>query len=71
MKAIIKLNVRTFDDDVRTRVLAAIERIVNAEAKRHERQKAWDHTAGWLCFSEKRSRPNKTRCRRISQLFRG
>ena len=31
-EAIIKLNVRTFDDDVRTRVLAAIERIVNAEA---------------------------------------
>jgi len=40
MKAIIKLNVRTFDDDVRTRVLAAIERIVNAEAKRHERQES-------------------------------
>jgi hippurate hydrolase len=32
-EAIIKLNVRTFDDDVRTRVLAAIERIVNAEAE--------------------------------------
>jgi len=31
-EAIIKLNVRTFDDDVRTRVLAAITRIVNAEA---------------------------------------
>ena len=31
-EAIIKLNVRTFDADVRTRVLAAIERIVNAEA---------------------------------------
>jgi hippurate hydrolase len=30
--AIIKLNVRTFDDGVRTRVLAAITRIVNAEA---------------------------------------
>src|ERR1700726_2280190 len=30
--AIIKLNVRTFDAGVRTRVLAAIERIVNAEA---------------------------------------
>jgi len=29
----IKLNVRTFNDDVRTRVLAAIERIVNAEAE--------------------------------------
>lgn len=31
--AIIKLNVRTFDAGVRTRVLAAIERIVNAEAE--------------------------------------
>jgi metal-dependent amidase/aminoacylase/carboxypeptidase family protein len=30
--AIIKLNVRTFDAGVRTRVLSAIERIVNAEA---------------------------------------
>jgi metal-dependent amidase/aminoacylase/carboxypeptidase family protein len=31
-EAIIKLNVRTFDPGVRKRVLAAIERIVNAEA---------------------------------------
>jgi amidohydrolase len=31
-EAIIKLNVRTFDAGVRNRVLAAIERIVNAEA---------------------------------------
>src|SRR6266480_6222264 len=31
-EALIKLNVRTFDEDVRKRVLAAIERIVNAEA---------------------------------------
>jgi hippurate hydrolase len=31
-EAIIKLNVRTFDDSVRTRVLAAITRIVEAEA---------------------------------------
>ena len=30
--AVIKLNVRTFDADVRKRVLAAIERIANAEA---------------------------------------
>ena len=30
--ALIKLNVRTFDEAVRHRVLAAIERIVNAEA---------------------------------------
>jgi amidohydrolase len=32
-EAIIKLNVRTFEAGVRTRVLAAIERIVNAEAE--------------------------------------
>ena len=32
-EALIKLNVRTFDEAVRTRVLAAIERIVNAEAE--------------------------------------
>lgn len=32
-EAIIKLNVRTFDAGVRTRVLNAIERIVNAEAE--------------------------------------
>jgi hippurate hydrolase len=32
-EAIIKLNVRTFDAGVRTRVLAAIERIVSAEAE--------------------------------------
>jgi len=31
-EAIIKLNVRTFDEGVRKRVLSAIERIVNAEA---------------------------------------
>jgi hippurate hydrolase len=31
-EAVIKLNVRTFDEDVRKRVLAAITRIVNAEA---------------------------------------
>jgi hippurate hydrolase len=32
-EALIKLNVRTFDDGVRKRVLAAIERIVRAEAE--------------------------------------
>jgi metal-dependent amidase/aminoacylase/carboxypeptidase family protein len=32
-EAIIKLNVRTFDAGVRTRVLNAIERIANAEAE--------------------------------------
>jgi amidohydrolase len=32
-EALIKLNVRSFDEDVRKHVLAAIERIVNAEAE--------------------------------------
>jgi metal-dependent amidase/aminoacylase/carboxypeptidase family protein len=32
-EAIIKLNVRTFDEDVRKHVLGAIQRIVNAEAE--------------------------------------
>lgn len=32
-EAVIKLNVRTFDEGVRKRVLASIERIVNAEAE--------------------------------------
>ncbi|HKC70352.1 MAG TPA: M20 family metallopeptidase [Terriglobales bacterium] len=32
-EALIKLNVRTFDEGIRKRVLAAIERIVNAEAE--------------------------------------
>ncbi|MGH9740360.1 MAG: M20 family metallopeptidase [Candidatus Acidiferrales bacterium] len=32
-EAVIKLNVRTFDENVRKRVFAAIERIVNAEAE--------------------------------------
>jgi hippurate hydrolase len=32
-EAIIKLNVRTFDENVRAKVLSAIERIVNAEAE--------------------------------------
>ncbi|HET8637790.1 MAG TPA: M20 family metallopeptidase, partial [Acidobacteriaceae bacterium] len=32
-EAVLKLNVRTFDEGVRKRVLAAIERIVNAEAE--------------------------------------
>jgi hippurate hydrolase len=32
-EAVLKLNVRTFDEGVRKRILAAIERIVNAEAQ--------------------------------------
>lgn len=38
-EAVIKLNVRTFDEGVRKRVLAAIERIVNAEAEASGAQK--------------------------------
>lgn len=44
-EAIIKLNVRTFDAGVRTRVLAAIEGIANAE----------QHP--WECPGRRRSRP--------------
>jgi hippurate hydrolase len=38
-EATIKLNVRTFDEQVRNRVLSAIERIVNAEAQASGAQK--------------------------------
>ena len=43
--AIIKLNVRTFDEDVRKRVLAAIARIVNAEAEASRAPKKPEITA--------------------------
>jgi hippurate hydrolase len=43
--AIIKLNVRTYDEGVRQRVLAAIERIVNAEAAASGAPKAPEITA--------------------------
>lgn len=44
-EAIIKLNVRTFDEGVRTRVLDAIKRIVNAEAAASGAPKAPEVTA--------------------------
>jgi len=44
-EAVIKLNVRTFDEGVRTRVLAAIERIVNAEAEASRAPKKPEITA--------------------------
>jgi len=44
-EAIIKLNVRTFDEGVRKRVLAAIKRIVNAEAEASGAPKAPEITA--------------------------
>jgi len=44
-EALIKLNVRTFDEGVRTHVLAAIERIVNAEAQASGAPRAPEITA--------------------------
>ncbi|HEX4819562.1 MAG TPA: amidohydrolase [Acidimicrobiales bacterium] len=44
-EALIKLNVRTFDEDVRTRVLDAIKRIVNAEAQASGAARAPEITA--------------------------
>ncbi len=44
-EAIIKLNVRTFDEKVRERVLAAIKRIVNAEAEASGATRAPEITA--------------------------
>jgi hippurate hydrolase len=43
-EALIKLNVRTFDDAVRTRVLDAIRRIVNAESEAAGASKAPEFT---------------------------
>jgi hippurate hydrolase len=43
-EALIKLNVRTFDDSVRTRVLDAIRRIVNAESEAAGASKAPEFT---------------------------
>ena len=44
-EAVIKLNVRTFDEDVRTRVLGAIKRIVNAESQASGAPRAPEITA--------------------------
>jgi amidohydrolase len=44
-EAIIKLNVRTFDEGVRTRVLSAIKRMVNAEAEASGAPKAPEITS--------------------------
>jgi amidohydrolase len=43
--AVLKLNVRTFDEGVRKRVLAAVERIVNAEAEASRAPKKPEITA--------------------------
>lgn len=55
-EAIIKLNVRTFDEEVRKLVLAAIERIVNAEAEASGGSaETGDYAAGPLLPDNERS----------------
>ena len=70
-EAIIKLNVRTFDAGVRTRVLAAIERIVNAEAAASGApSQTGDHDAGSLSSQCKRPRCQQAGGGRIPGTFR-
>ncbi|HET9179157.1 MAG TPA: M20 family metallopeptidase [Terriglobia bacterium] len=66
-EAIIKLNVRTFDESVRQRVLAAIERIVNAEAAASGAPKKPEITA-LDRYSLVQNDPEATR--RVSDAFR-
>jgi hippurate hydrolase len=66
-EAIIKLNVRTFDESVRKRVLAAIERIVNAEAAASGAPKKPEITA-LDRYSLVRNDPEATQ--RVSDAFR-
>jgi amidohydrolase len=66
-EAIIKLNVRTFDESVRKRVLAAIERIVNAEAAASGAPKKPEITA-LDRYSLVQNDPEATR--RVSDAFR-
>ena len=62
-EAIIKLNVRTFDEGVRKHVLAAIERIVNAEAQASGAPRAaGDHPAGSLSPQRQRQAGKRPRC---------
>ena len=70
-EAIIKLNVRTFDAGVRKHVLAAIERIVNAEAEASGAPpKAGDHDARPLSAQcERRNREQSHRRRRFAATF--
>ena len=70
-EAVIKLNVRTFNEDVRTRVLAAITRIVNAEAAASGAPKTpGDHAARSLLSGHQRSGRDATRHRRVPEAFR-
>ena len=65
-EAIIKLNVRTFDEGVRKRVLAAIERIVNAEAAASGAPKAPEITPlDRYALVDERCRREPTRRRRV------
>ena len=67
-EAIIKLNVRTFDEGVRKRVLAAIERIVNAEAAASGApEAAGDHAAGPLSAGASTTRRRR---KRVADAFR-
>jgi amidohydrolase len=66
-ETIIKLNVRTFDDGVRKRVLAAIERIVNAEAAASGAPKKPEITI-LDCYSLVTNDPETTR--RVGDAFR-
>jgi amidohydrolase len=66
-EAIIKLNVRTFDEGVRKRVLAAIERIVNAEAEASGALKKPEITP-LDCYPLVRNNPEAAR--RVGDAFR-
>ena len=68
--ALLKLNIRTFDEAVRTRVLGAIERIVNAEAEASDAP-----TPPQITYTEHYpltvNDPDQTRaCRRAAQVLR-
>jgi amidohydrolase len=66
--ALLKINVRSFDDVVRTRVLAAIERIVNAEATAAGAPKPPEITYGEH-FAITINDPRQTR--HVAHAFRG
>ena len=71
-EAVIKLNMRSFDEGVRKRVLAAIERIVKAEAAASgSPPAAGDHAARPLFPGGQRSRGEQAGRRRVPPaLFR-
>ena len=70
-EALLKINVRTFDEAVRTRVLGAIERIVNAEAAASGAPKPpqIDYTEHYPLTVE-RSRSDQARRRRAPRILR-